>query len=176
MRQLLLLRHAKSSQNDPTLPDHARPLSPRGERAAVAMAAEMRRLGLRPDVVLVSTSRRTMQTLAAFEPWDALPQTNSTDALYLAPAEDMLDILRLVSPDARCVLVVGHNPGLHELAMLLAGAEDGAAQPHIRRMAEGYPSGSLTEFSLLASWHELRADTAQLMRFVRPSDLSEASL
>ena len=63
MRQLLLLRHAKSSWDDPALSDHARPLNARGRRAATAMAQAMRELGLAPDIVLVSSARRTLQTL-----------------------------------------------------------------------------------------------------------------
>jgi phosphohistidine phosphatase len=68
MRQLLLLRHAKSSWDDPDLPDHARPLNARGKRAAAVMAAVMQDLGLAPDIVLVSSARRTLQTLEALSP------------------------------------------------------------------------------------------------------------
>src|ERR1700709_2272329 len=69
MRQLLLLRHAKSSWEEKELPDHERPLNPRGRRAAVAMREAMEGLGLAPDLVLVSTAARTRQTLEALEPW-----------------------------------------------------------------------------------------------------------
>jgi phosphohistidine phosphatase len=68
MRQLLLLRHAKSSWDDASLSDHSRPLNARGRMAAAAMAEQMRELGLVPDVVLVSSSRRTLQTLEALQP------------------------------------------------------------------------------------------------------------
>src|SRR5579875_859222 len=123
MRQLLLLRHAKSSWDEPHLSDHARPLNVRGRQAASAVAGEMRRLGLAPHLVLVSSSRRTLQTLAALEPWgDPPPRVLPLDTLYLAPAADILDALRKVPETARTVLVVGHNPGLHDLALLLAGA------------------------------------------------------
>jgi phosphohistidine phosphatase len=70
MRQLLLLRHAKSSWDDPGLSDHARPLNARGRRAAAAVAAAMRELGLQPDLVIVSSARRTLQTLEALMPFD----------------------------------------------------------------------------------------------------------
>ncbi len=91
MRQLLLLRHAKSSWDEPHLSDHARPLNVRGRQAAAAMAREMRRLGLLPDLVLVSSARRTLQTLAALEPWENPPRIEPLDALYLAPAADLLE-------------------------------------------------------------------------------------
>ncbi len=90
MRQLLLLRHAKSSWDDPRLSDHARPLNARGRRAARAMAAAMRDLGLAPDVVLVSSARRTLQTLEALGPLEGPPLIEPMDDLYLAPWQRLL--------------------------------------------------------------------------------------
>ena len=81
MRQLLLLRHAKSSWGDAALPDRDRPLSGRGRRAAAAMRQAMRDLGLIPDVILVSSARRTLETLEALEPWDDTPLVECLDAL-----------------------------------------------------------------------------------------------
>ena len=175
MRQLLLLRHAKSSWDDPQLSDHARPLNLRGRHAAAAMAKEMRRLGLLPDTVLVSSARRTLQTLAALEPWDDPPRIEPMDALYLAPAADLLTVLQSATPAARCVLLVGHNPGLHNLAMILAGAHAVTNDAHMRRLAHGYPSGALSEFSVAVPWNELGANSARLTRFLLPSDLTEVN-
>ena len=84
MRQLLLMRHAKSSWDDPRLSDHARPLNARGRQAAAAMRQAMHELGLTPDVVLVSSARRTLQTMEALEPWADTPLVEPMDALYLA--------------------------------------------------------------------------------------------
>src|SRR5437868_14410257 len=84
MHQLLLLRHAHSSRDDPELADHARPLSPKGRRATAAMRQAMRDLGLQPDIILVSSSRRTLETLEALEPWDETPLVEPMDALYMA--------------------------------------------------------------------------------------------
>ncbi len=94
MRQLILLRHAKSSWDDPGLPDHARPLNARGRRAAAVMAAVMRDLGLGPDLVLVSSARRTLQTLEALSPLPDSPIVEPMDDLYLATWQRMLDTLR----------------------------------------------------------------------------------
>ena len=174
MRQLLLLRHAKSSWDDPQLSDHARPLNMRGRQAAAAMAAEIRRLGLLPDFVLVSSARRTLQTLAALDPWDEPPRIEPMDALYLAPAAELLAVLRNVAPTARSVLLVAHNPGLHDLAMDLAGPHLGAS-PHLQRLASGYPSGALAEFTVAAPWAELREGGAHLTRLLLPSDLIPAA-
>ena len=173
MRQLLLLRHAKSSWDDPQLSDHARPLNLRGRQAAHRMAQAMRNLGLAPDVVLVSSARRTLQTMEALEPWADTPLIEPLDALYLAPATDLLEVLRRVAPMARCVLLLGHNPGLHDLAMMLAGAHAAATDKQVRRLAESYPSGALAEFAVVTPWSELREGNARLTRFLVPNDLTE---
>ncbi len=175
MRQLLLLRHAKSSWDDPKLSDHARPLNARGHHAAEAMARAMRELGLAPDLVLVSSARRTLQTLEALEPWDETPLIEPMDALYLASAVELLDLLRLAAPVVRSLLLVGHNPGLHELALTLAGAHAATMDEHVRRLAEGYPSGTLAEFSIASPWSELREGGGHLTRVLRPADLAEAN-
>ena len=177
MRQLLLLRHAKSSWDDPQLSDHARPLNPRGRKSASAMRRAMLDLGLAPDIVLVSSARRTLQTLEALEPWDEQPLIEPMDGLYLADAAQLLAVLRQVSETARFVLLIGHNPGLHDLAMLLVGAaamsHGGEQSPNISRLAEGYPTGALTEFSIAGPWSQLGEGGGRLLRFLAPRDLPE---
>lgn len=172
MRQLLLLRHAKSSWDDRDLSDHARPLNPRGRQAAVAMRASMESLGLAPDMVLVSTARRTMETLQALEPWAETPLIEPLDSLYLASASTLLSALQEVAETVRSVLLVGHNPGLHELAMLLVGAHAMTlGNQDMRRMAEGYPSGALAEFTVPGGWGDLAEGGGRLVRFLCPRDL-----
>ena len=156
------------------MPDHARPLNLRGRQAATVMAGEMRRLGLLPDFVMVSSARRTLQTLAAMEPWTAPPTIEPLDSLYLADAEDMLETLQAAPASARSVLLVGHNPGLRNLAMMLAGAH-AAADKQVQRLAAGYPSGALAEFSVVTPWRDLREGGGRLIRFLLPADLSEVN-
>ncbi len=176
MRQLLLLRHAKSSWDDPRLADHARPLNARGRAAAALMGGAMRRLGLSPDVVLVSSARRTLQTLEALKPWDDTPLIEPMDSLYLASGTELLAVLHGVAETARSVLLIAHNPGLHELAVTLAGAQamrqDTLA---VRRLAEGYPTGALAEFSIPGPWWQLEEGGARLLRFLAPRDLPEVA-
>ena len=170
MRQLLLLRHAKSSWDDPGLTDFDRPLNPRGRAAAAAMRTAMAGLGLAPDQVLVSTSKRTLQTLEALEPWEETPLVEPMDSLYLAPAAGLLRALQDVQPTVRSVMVIAHNPGLHELAVLLMGTA-GPAGADARRLREGYPSGALAEFVVTAPWADLTGGGARLVRFLCPRDL-----
>lgn len=172
MRQLLLLRHAKSSWDEATLSDHARPLNARGRRAAAAIAERMRELELVPDIVLVSSARRTLQTLEALRPIEGAPLIHVLDALYLAPWRALLEALNKVPETARAVLLVAHNPGLHDLAMALVGA-GAVSAPMAQRLAEGYPTGSLAEFSIASHWRDLAEGGGRLVRFLCPRDLPE---
>lgn len=176
MRQLLLLRHAKSSWDDPKLSDHARPLNPRGRRSATVIRQAMRDLGLEPDVILVSSARRTLQTLEALEPWDDTPLVEPMDALYLAAPQQILDVLHNVAETARSVMVIGHNPGLHETAMLLVGDAMTPANSDMRRLAEGFPTGALAEFAVAGSWRGLVEGGGRLVRFLCPKDLPEPAI
>ncbi len=173
MRQLLLLRHAKSSWDDPRLSDHARPLNTRGRRAAAAMARAMRDLGLSPDIVMVSSARRTLQTLEALAPLEGPPVVVPMDDLYLASWTSLFDTIRSVPETARSLLLIGHNPGLHDLALALAGTASMAAGGDALRLAEGYPTGSLAEFSIAVPWGRIEAGAGRLVRFLVPADLPE---
>ncbi len=179
MRQLLLLRHAKSAWDDPAQPDHARKLNARGHAAAAAMRAAIRQFGLVPDVVLVSSARRTLQTLDALGPWDETPLIEPMDGLYLAPPEKILSIAAGVSETVRSLMVVGHNPGLHDLALGLAGAD--AAPPDDTlggQLRDGFPAGALAEFTVTQAWRDLATAWphgrlgCRLVRFIRPRDLA----
>ena len=171
MRQLLLLRHAKSSWDDPSLPDFDRPLAPRGRAAARAMRVAIQGLGLVPDQVLVSTARRTMETLEALEPWDETPLVDPVDSLYLAPAAGLLRAIQGLQPTVRSAMIVAHNPGLHELALLLMGT--GPATTDAVRLRAGYPSGALVEMTVGVPWSELAPGGASLVRFLCPRDLPQ---
>jgi phosphohistidine phosphatase len=174
MHQLLLLRHAKSSRGDATLPDRDRPLNGRGRHAAAAMRAAMRRLGLAPDLILVSPSRRTLQTLEALEPWDDTPLTEHVAVLYLGNAGQLRTLLRGVAETVRSVLLIGHNPGMHDLALELAG-DAAQAEPDavMRRLMEKYPPGALIEFAVAGPWRQLGAGGGRLVRFLTPQELQE---
>jgi phosphohistidine phosphatase len=178
MRQLLLLRHAKSSWDDPAQNDHARPLNASGRTAAAAIRTAMRQLGLVPDVVLVSSARRTLQTLEALAPWDETPIIEPMNGLYLATAPQLLQTIRGVSPTVRSLLVVAHNPGLHDLALSLVGAHAMSSNGNmLRKLAAGFPAGSLAEFTIARSWRDLGDGGGEgggrLVRFLSPRDLPE---
>jgi phosphohistidine phosphatase len=123
-RHLTLVRHAKSDWGDPSLADHDRPLAPRGIRALPSLRNHIASLPP-PDLVVCSTSRRTVETLEGIRA--ALPQHARIEmerALYGATAETVLGRLHRLNSDVGCALVIGHNPALQDLAMLLSGAGD----------------------------------------------------
>jgi len=172
MHQLILLRHAKAERGTPEVADHDRGLTQDGKRTATAMGAAMRGLGLTPDVVLVSSSLRTQETLDALEPWEDRPNIETISGLYMASFLQIRDILRELPETMRSVLVIGHNPGIHELAQLLAGAAgSNPAKPDLARLAEEYPTSALTEFIITTPWHKLGGAGATLQRFLQPVDL-----
>jgi phosphohistidine phosphatase len=174
MRQLLLLRHAKSSWDDAKLADRDRPLNERGQRAAASMRRAMRELGLVPDLVLVSTAKRTQETLEALEPWDDAPLVEPMDALYLANVQQLFAALHGVAETVRSVLLIGHNPGLHELAITLAGPTSLAAGDAGKRLAAGFPTGALADFAIVGPWWQLEAGGGRLQHFVTPRSLEPA--
>lgn len=175
MRQLILLRHAKSTWDDASMPDRDRPLNARGRRSAALMRQAMRDLGLAPDVVLVSTARRTLETLDALEPWDDTPLIEPMESLYLATPLQLTAALHGVAETVRSVLVIGHNPGIHDLALALAGPQALANGTEAATMlADGFPTGALAEFVIAGSWWDLREGGGRLVRFLTPRML-EAS-
>jgi phosphohistidine phosphatase len=168
---LLLLRHAKSSWSDPALSDHDRPLAPRGERAAGLIAAHLRSEGIRPALVLCSSARRTRDTLAALRTsFDETTEIRIEDRLYGAGATAILALLRTVDPAVPSVLVVGHNPGLEDLAIALAG--DGV-EAAVRQLRTKFPTGALATLELRNSgWPQLAFGDAFLLSVVLPKTLT----
>ena len=176
MHQLLLLRHAKAAPAEAGGPDRERPLNAFGRRAATTLRRTMRELGLVPDLVLVSTARRTLETLEALEPWDDTPLIEPMDELYLASAARLLDALRGVAETVRGVLLIGHNPGLHDLAMELAGPGLSAA-PLAVALRAGFPTAALAEYAITGPWSRLARGSAggsgRLVRLLTPRGLKE---
>jgi phosphohistidine phosphatase len=172
MHQLLLLRHAKSSWDDTDIADRARPLNRRGQRAAAAISRAMSELGLAPRLILSSPAERTRQTLAALAPFPADTRIETPEALYLADAEQLLRILRGLRDTVPSVLVVGHNPGLHELALTLAETRR-QESTNTQRLAHSFPTAALAEFAISGKWRDLGPGTGRLVRFLLPRDLPE---
>ena len=169
MPTLVLLRHLKSAWDDPGLADHDRPLAPRGRRAGERIREHLAAAGVSPQLVLCSSAVRAVET------WEAvragLPEgvtAEVEDGLYLAGSESLLSRLNDVPGAVGVVLLVGHNPGIGNLAAGLAGSGDGDA---IDRMTEKYPTGGLATLTFEGAWAELAWGEAELVEFVVPRKL-----
>ena len=115
MRRLILLRHAKSDWSEPGKADLGRPLNPRGREAAVLIGEYMMKHHLVPDRAVVSTAERTRETWSLVAGAFKQPPKGSFDArLYEAPPELLLDVIKETKPAIHTLLVIGHNPGLHD--------------------------------------------------------------
>ena len=169
---LFLLRHAKSSWSEAGRPDRDRPLAPRGQRAIVLLVDDARAHGVRPDLVLCSPARRTRETLEALRPaLGSGVDVRFDDDLYGADAAELLDRLRAVGEDVGSVMVVGHNPGLHDLAVGLAGYGESLRMEQLRAKL---PTGALVTLELGdTAWAELGPGEARLARLVYPRELPD---
>ena len=147
--------------------DHDRQLTARGQVEAGKIAQAMRKAGLTPEVVLVSTATRTRQTLEALENapvWDEWPNIDELPQLYMANLPQLLGTIRDLPETVRSALIIGHNPGLHELALCLAGHS--RADANNMRLAEGYPTATLSEFLITGRWRGVGQDAASLSRLL----------
>lgn len=171
-RTLHLLRHAKSSWREGSLDDRDRPLNARGHMAARLMAAHLARQTT-PDLVLCSSALRTRETLRyLLRAYAAPPPVAVEEALYLASAEAIRERIAAVPEDIAMLLVIAHNPGLHELAATLA--RHGARHDRTR-LAAKFPTGALASFRLGGPWHAIADAPIALTAYVVPSDLDETT-
>ncbi|MDM7946426.1 SixA phosphatase family protein [Oceanibaculum nanhaiense] len=170
MKTLYLLRHAKSSWDNPGLKDEERPLNERGFRAATVMGLYFAQCGFRPDVILCSTARRALETLDQVRPRLAgKPALTIDKAIYRADSAALLALVRDLPETAGSALIVGHNPALEEFALALAGS---GAKELRAGMAEKYPTGALAVLSLPKQpWAEVSWKAAELRNFTSPKDL-----
>ncbi|HEX8466532.1 MAG TPA: histidine phosphatase family protein [Allosphingosinicella sp.] len=169
MKTLTLLRHAKSGWDDPVGRDFDRPLNPRGRRAARTVGREMKAQGLAFDLVLASPARRVIETLEEVAIGFGVIQPQFEQRLYLASTATLLEIVRATPDEVERLLLVGHNPGLEELALCLSQADDFGLRGEVEVK---YPTGTVAEIGLDAEhWTEVDERSGRLVRFIRPRDL-----
>ena len=163
MKTLLVLRHAKSSWNDPALHDHERPLNKRGRRDASRMGELVREYGLIPDVVLSSDAVRARLTAEAVAEVARYAGEILVDPhLYMASPADIISLLPTVRENAETVMIVGHNPGLEKLVEQLTGER------------HDLPTATLAQIGLpIDQWRDLKLSTrGRLVGLWRPEELT----
>ena len=167
--RLWLLRHAKSSWDDPDMQDVDRPLAPRGARAADRMRQYVDAEEIRPELVLCSSALRTRETLGRILPGLGPQMTVRIEpSLYSFEADQLLDRLREVPGDVGSVMLIGHNPAMQELGSVLAAEGD-----RLDELRKGFPTAALAELDVpVGSWEELKPGSGRLERFVLPRELA----
>ncbi len=174
MRRLILLRHAKSDWSEPGRSDHARILARRGRETAPRVGRYMASQALRPNHAIVSTAaraRETWQLVAAELP--APPSVRLDERIYNALPEAILEAIAEAPAGAKTLVVVGHNPGLQELAVMLAGSGDTSVR---RQLAEKFPTAALAIIDFDAGdWAALRPHRGRLAGFVTPRAIAEVA-
>ena len=169
-KRLILLRHAKSAWDNPSTADFERPLSNRGRKAAPVVGAYLGRHGLVPGLVLTSSAKRAVETLDLLSAgWQTKPSVRKLKTLYLAMPREMLRRVQTVGKEPDCVMLVGHNPGIADLANWLCS--QGKAEQRAS-LARKFPTGAVAviEFDV-DDWAEVDAETGTLVAFVTPKQI-----
>jgi phosphohistidine phosphatase len=171
-KRLILLRHAKSAWPD-GVEDSARPLADRGSRAAPLMGDYLAKRRLTPELVVVSPARRTEDTWSLVRklllPETAVSQTEKR--IYEASAETLLAVIRETEASVRSLMIIGHNPGLEDLARRLMASREGE---HAERLLEKYPTAGLAVFDFDgADWSAIQPGKGRLKAFVTPKSLAK---
>jgi phosphohistidine phosphatase len=172
IRRLMLLRHAKSAW--PDVADLERPLSDRGRRDAPAMGRWLHDTGYVPDLVLCSPARRTQET------WDLVagelgpePAVCYEPRIYEATALSLLHLLREAGGKHETVLLIGHNPGLAELAVGIAQMTDGPAARPLERARAKFPTAAVAVLEFTGEWADLTPGEVRMTEFATPRGASE---
>jgi len=169
LKTLTLLRHAKSAWDDPVERDFDRPLNGRGRRAAARMGRWLREHDAAFDHIAASPALRVRQTIEGIE--DGLGRTLAPlfdTRIYLASAATLLELVQHFDDAAAAALLIGHNPGLEDLLLLLTPPAD-----PLRAEAEvKYPTATVAILDLpVARWADVTESSATLRHFIRPRDL-----
>lgn len=171
MKTLYLVRHAKSSHDEPGLADHERPLSQHGRRAAAAIGRYLAEKRAAPGLVLCSTAARARETVRrAMDEWRIDAPVEELRSLYLAAPEALLAEIRALDDSLETVVLVGHNPGMAELAQALLPALN-SQQP------TPFPTGAVATFSFdVNCWRDVAPGRGRLDAYVTPGELETAQL
>jgi phosphohistidine phosphatase len=168
-RHLFLLRHGKAAWPENTL-DHKRPLAPRGTIAVPLIAERLKALAGRIDLAIVSSALRTQETFALLQGVIPDLEQQREPAIYEARPDVLLDLVLDLPESAKTVLMVGHNPGFHALALYLANSAASNAEA-LQRLERKLPTAGLVHLEIPGAWRDLGPETARLADFITPAML-----
>ncbi len=169
-RRLIVLRHAKSAWPE-GVPDHDRPLAPRGRRDAPAAGRWLRKSGLVPDRVICSTAERARETWRLAEEKLGAHPAVFDERVYGATSAELLALARRTPAGVRTLLIVGHDPAMHELTLDLAcPPPDDKSRDALDRVQIKFPTAAIAVLEFTGAWSKLGPGQARLADFVVPSD------
>lgn len=173
MKKVYILRHAKSDQGDGSIDDHERPLNARGREVVPRVGAYLKGKSYKPDLILCSTARRTVETCELVRPSLGDMTVTFEAGLYLAEAQTIIERLRRLDDTLGSAMVIGHNPGLEELADDLSQSPKTSDEERLhKRLREKFPTCALAVITLpVKRWRELKPGTGTLVDLMRPRDL-----
>lgn len=173
MKTVYILRHAKAEQTVGSIGDHERPLNAKGREVAPRVGAYLKAKAYKPDLILCSTARRTVETCELVRPSLGDITVTFENGLYLAEASVILERMRRLDDSLGSVMVIGHNPGLEELADDLSQSPKTPEEERLhRRLREKFATCSLAVISVPARrWRDITPGAGALIDLVRPRDL-----
>jgi phosphohistidine phosphatase len=170
MKTLYLMRHAKAGWDDPAQRDFDRPLTPRGEAAAVLMGRFLRAQGISVDQLYASPAVRNRMTWERLESsWRSSLAPQFETAIYMATVDTLLALIQSTPVQAKAVMLLGHNPGLEDLSFKLLHDGDAGG---IDLLDQGFKTAAIAELSFdVRDWRDIAAKSATLQRFITPRSL-----
>ena len=172
MKTIYVLRHAKAKRSHSSGTDHARRLNSRGRSAATRIGAYMKGHDYEPEVIISSSAARTVETMhGVAESFDQDPDITTQDALYLAGPDRLLRTCQVLDDRSSSVLLIGHNPGMHEFSLLLVQNRE---DPLVRKLIGSFPTGALAVFRFEAEqWAKVAPAQGRLVDLVFPRELPD---
>jgi phosphohistidine phosphatase len=162
-KTLYILRHAKTEPLASGQEDHERRLAPRGQKDAARLSDYLAEKNIRPDKILYSTATRVKETLAPLGLLEA--HGEMLDKLYLASSNELLSMIAETPESAHSLMLIGHNPGLHELCLKLAKDGDSAART---RLTTSFPTCAMATITINGTWQDIAHAPVKLADFITP--------
>lgn len=172
-KTVYILRHAKTEAGTPEGDDHARQLTPNGWQAAIALGAELARRKFHVDRVICSTAKRAVQTLEGLQQGIGHPLESETQQkLYLCSPAEMLNLLRVRPESEQSIMLIGHNPGMHQFSLDMAAFGDEEA---LDDLSLRFPTCALVTLTIPRNWQDMAFRTGTLEEYLTRHDLTQGA-
>jgi phosphohistidine phosphatase len=172
MKQLAILRHAKSDWGNPGQTDFERPLNKRGRKAAKKIGRELKSRGLTFDQIVSSPATRAKETVERFEVgFESLPEVRLEPRLYMCSTGTLIEVINSLPEDAERVMIVGHNPGFHDIVLRMTKADGEGFRD---KVGANYPTGAfaLIDFPV-DSWAKVEPASGEIRQVIFPRELAK---